>query len=229
MSRMSAISSRRQKHLSAGMKFGRLTVIERSGSDRAGRAMFRCQCECGGHCSVRGADLRSGHSKSCGCLRSLAVTKNRGKVQMMLFGTVLVLGKADPDNQPGIRPRTKWVVACTQCRHRCFIATTEQIRAGTARCECLKSAYTSWRQMIQRCENKNHEQYEDYGGRGISVCPRWRESFLNFALDMGIRPEGKTLDRKDNERGYEPGNCRWETPKIQAQSRRKSSRKESSG
>ena len=79
--------------------------------------------------------------------------------------------------------------------------------------------YISWRDMKARCQNPNHEHYEYYGGRGVEVCERW-QNFANFLADMGERPPGKTLDRINNDRNYEPGNCRWATPKEQAQNRR---------
>lgn len=210
-------------HIHAGTRFGRLTVLERLGSDRFGRSVFLCLCDCGTECSVRGADLRSKHSKSRGCLRGIAIQKRHEPVQLKEFGTVFVLGKADPEHQHGVAPATLWVVVCKVCGRRCFEATTKQLRAGTARCECLKRTYTSWRQMIQRCTNKNHDEYHHYGGRGIKICERWRWSFLSFAQDMGPRPEGKTLDRIDTDSGYKPGNCRWGTFKQQAATRRRKS------
>jgi hypothetical protein len=145
---------------------------------------------------------------------------------MKVIGTVFVFGKADPrQHEHLIKPTTEWVVCCQACGYRCFTATTKQIRARTARCECWEQTYTSWRQMIQRCTNKNHAQYGDYGGKGIRICEHWRKSFPSFAQDMGRRPEGKTLDRYPNQSGnYEPGNCRWATPKEQAQNRRKPER-----
>jgi len=213
-------SSRSRSHIPPGTKFHKLTVLLRATSDTAGRAVFLCRCECGRECHVRGADLRSRHTKSCGCLRSSKARQKLGKVQMKVFGNVLALGKADPENSPGVRPSTRWVVVCKICHHRCFEANTRQLRAGTARCACLTRTHNSWRQMIQRCTNKNHHEYHRYGGRKVIICERWRKSFLNFVQDMGRRPDGKTIDRYPNRDGnYAAGNCRWATPAEQAANR----------
>lgn len=74
--------------------------------------------------------------------------------------------------------------------------------------------YNSWHLMKQRCRNKNRHNWFRYGGRGIDYCERW-ESFQNFLHDMGERPHGMTLERKDNSMGYCEENCVWATPKHQ--------------
>jgi hypothetical protein len=76
--------------------------------------------------------------------------------------------------------------------------------------------------MKQRCHNSKAPDYERYGGRGIAVCDEWRKDFRHFLADMGIRPEGKTLERIDNSAGYSKWNCVWATPAQQASNRRNS-------
>lgn len=81
--------------------------------------------------------------------------------------------------------------------------------------------YLAWINMISRCENPGLPRFPDYGGRGITICSRWRSSFEAFFADMGLRPSPRhSLDRKNNDGNYEPGNCRWATPSEQRNNRR---------
>lgn len=83
------------------------------------------------------------------------------------------------------------------------------------------SEYKSWCSMKERCYNVNNKKYKDYGGRGITICDMWLNSFENFYADMGAKPsESHSIDRIDVNGNYEPNNCRWATKKQQSNNKR---------
>ena len=105
---------------------------------------------------------------------------------------------------------------CTQKQRSLEVHT----KHNHARKGKVTSTYRSWRDMKQRCNNPNHTRFKDYGGWGIDVCDRWNESFENFLEDMKERPDSLTLERIDNEKGYNPKNCKWATYSEQNRNQR---------
>lgn len=79
--------------------------------------------------------------------------------------------------------------------------------------------YTTWSSMIQRCQNPKERSYSRYGGAGITVCKRWQK-FENFLADMGVKPDGLTIERIDSKKGYSPNNCKWATVMEQNRNRK---------
>jgi hypothetical protein len=96
----------------------------------------------------------------------------------------------------------------------------KRIDAITTHGQYRTPEYEAWRSIIQRCTNPNHKSWHRYGGRGITVCERWLDSFENFLEDMGKRPgPGYDIDREKNNGSYEKSNCRWVTHQVNCQNR----------
>jgi hypothetical protein len=214
-------STRRFKD-ETGNRYGRLTVL-RLDEMRKGQAFFVCGCVCGQEVRVRGANLRRGNTTSCGCSRRKFMPKLRGPLKMKTLCGVLVWGRVKHPESG----KTVCFTSCILC-HRVGYHTERKLRnRKTLTCRCYRPTHNSWRKMIERCTNKNHDQYKDYGGRGVTVFKSWRENFWAFFSDMRKRPNGTTIDRYPNVDGnYEPGNCRWATKKQQAENRRPREKKD---
>ena len=157
-----------------GEIYGRLTVIGESSKRSNNRQkIWICRCVCGNEMEVTGGRLRSGNTKSCGCLHKEVVRS-------------LFRKHGESNGSGNISPE-----------------------------------YESWCHMIGRCYNPKNKDFHHYGGRGISICSKWRDSFPSFLSDIGRRPApGYSLDRIDVNLGYSPVNCRWVKQKQQCRNKR---------
>ena len=141
-----------------------------------------------------------------------------------VFGRLTVLSMVPGRARGG---HVVWNCSC-KCGGPDVTVVGYQLRQGkTTSCGCWRSEsardratthgqsntrlYKVWRSMIARCDDENATHYDRYGGRGIDVCQRWRDGYMNFIQDMGVPEKGMEIDRKDNDGDYEKSNCRWVT------------------
>lgn len=150
------------------------------------------------------------------------------------FGRLIALKLGVPRRKPSGRQERTWLCAC-DCGKKTIAWQTALTTGNTRSCGCLhreigrvaltKHGKTNtrifriWSGIKSRCLNPRCPAWKHYGGRGITLCERWR-SFENFYADIGDAPLGLSIDRIDNDKGYEPGNVRWATSLEQARNRR---------
>lgn len=168
-----------------------------------------------------------------GAKRNRSMPKARPIVGLR-FGKLSVLSEGTRDHTGRVR-----LVAKCDCGEVVLVRPSNLRSGATTSCGCERRAslsrrtlkhgqrhtpeYRAWLGLKNRCGNPSNKNYMDYGGRGISVCERWKDSFEAFLEDMGKRPSDKhSIDRIDVNGNYEPGNCRWVTWDIQARNKRNS-------
>lgn len=208
--------------ISIGDKFGLLTVIDKCvDRDKSGCIKWVCRCDCGNIVSVRSSYLRSGTTKSCGCIKSKIKD-----VKEQRYGRLTVID-FHHKHTDGKNHATYWRCKC-DCGKEVVVSQANLHSGKVKSCGCLnverrKDAnithgkskttriYKIWAGMKSRCFNPNCSSYRYYGGIEISMSDEWKsnfESFYNWAINNGYK-DNMSIDRIDSSKNYEPSNCRW--------------------
>jgi hypothetical protein len=203
-----------------GKRFGLLTVVEiDKEKSRSQRIYWKCKCDCGSYVSVRTDRFKT--QRSCGCIRADSLVLGQ------TFGRLTVI---EPDfektKEKGFGIYFKCQCACGNM-HSALLAHLRSGGVKSCGCYCSEKAkaqmtthdksntrlFRIWSGMKSRCLNSNVKDYYRYGARGIQVCKEWECDFLefyNWAINNGYSDK-LSLDRKNNNEGYNPSNCKWST------------------
>jgi len=217
-----------------GRRFGKLVVVRFSHTGKNGN-VWCCKCDCGFpvETQCRESWLIKGKTTSCGCeKRNIDLLNN-------IYNNLKVvekLGKIHKGRD------IYWRCKCLKCGNENIVANTYQIKTNVKKCDCQQiynhhkdvnsRLYKTLYDMRDRCYNPNHNEYKNYGARGIKICDEWMgkygfENFYNWSIANGYKPDklenGKralSIDRINVDGNYEPSNCRWATNEIQGYNKR---------
>ena len=225
----------------SGMKFGRLTAIERT--DNLGKkTMWKCKCDCGNMHVAPAGDLKNGKVLSCGCLKRELEVNQIEDLTGSRFGWLQVIERAGFQVYPNGDRKVLWKCIC-DCGNA-TVSRADYLKSGRKlSCGCMNDGdglqyhrsldrlYGVWSSMKGRCNCVTNHEYNYYGGRGIRVCDEWNDSYQSFkewAMTHGYNPDANkgdcTIDRINVDGDYEPSNCRWVSMKVQSNNKRNSKR-----
>ena len=230
-----------------GKRFGNLTVLQKGAgrftSGGAYKCTWLCKCDCGKEIEVDAQHLKRGHTTSCGCKKHSNKGSHFEDLTGKRFGRLTVLYFMEQKDRSA--RQFNWMCKC-ECGNM-KKASANKLKNGLLQsCGCLKKEmeprlgqltrryvysnkrlYSVYKAMIDRCTNPESREWENYGGRGITVCPEWMKSydaFAEWALKSGYDEKAKhgecTIDRIDVNKGYEPDNCTFVPNKKQQNNRR---------
>lgn len=215
-----------------GKRYGRWTIIEQNKEKSESKVRplcFNCKCDCGNIVKVRLVDMRNGRSSQCRDCRDKEIYINIDEMVGKKFGEWEILST----HQSTHKNNQRSLLCKCKCGKEQIISASRLKLKKTLQCpKCNMTThgyegtptYSTWHSMKSRCASKEESKHKNYAGRGIFVCERWHK-FESFLEDMGERPENKELDRKNNDSGYNPDNCRWVTKSENCLNRRKRPKK----